>query len=257
MGNPRSVTVASQAKEEDTMSSIRSTFLVGICIFSAGILPPAAFAQLNDQEVLKELMGETPAATEVVNAALRHSELFRSGPGRWASRSRTKAVLPVFEIGLSRDLGEAQTSGTSRTLFGSASVEVAPGSFGNIIEGPDDESESLTRDEDLSLRLSAKWALNELVFNSDELRASREAQNLVDLRSSLTRRVLDLYYERLSALLELRMPLGFGAHQKIERRLKADQATSELDSLTGGYFSSEIKAREQRVKMLDQGSTIP
>ncbi|MBI2058898.1 MAG: hypothetical protein HYT87_03930 [Nitrospirae bacterium] len=202
------------------------------------------FAQ--ESNPVDSLLAETPPVSDVVEAALRHADVFRGGVNRWQTRSRAKAVLPVFEVSVSRNVGDGTSVDTSRTIFGSASTETSPGQFGNIIEGPDDRTLRQSKDEGKTLRFAARWSLDEMIFNPDELRAAREAQNLVDLRGGLSRQVVDLYYTRLKLLALLRLPSGLGLVERTDKQLQADRASAELDALTGGFFAQELKRLKKK-----------
>lgn len=190
------------------------------------------------------LLREHPPVSDVVHAALKHSELFRRGPGRWEGRARVKAVLPTFDVSLSRDLRDGTSLDTSRSIFGSAATRKEDGTYGNIIEGPDDRTFRESNSRDTTVKVSARWYLDELVFSYDELRAARESQNLVEMRSTIARQVVELYFARLKALVWLRQPAPISTLDRAEKQLQADRAAAELDALTGGTFSSEIEKRK-------------
>lgn len=206
----------------------------------------AATAPVHAQvepDPLTRLLNETPPVSEVVEAALRHAEIFRGGVARWEPRSRYKAAFPMLEVALSRDLNDGSSLDSSRTIFGSASVETSPGSFGNVVQGPDDETYRKTTADGQTLRLSVRWNLDEVVFNGDELRAARESQNLVDLKGTLSQRVIEQYFARLQHLLDLVTPGFAGGMERLKRELQVRQAAAQLDALTGGWFSEEVQRR--------------
>jgi hypothetical protein len=84
--------------------------------------------------------------------------------------------------------------------------------------------------EDWSMEVEATWQLDRLVFDRNELRASREAQRLAGHREELLTRVAQLYYARrrlqVDALLQPDAPAA------VDRALEIDELTAVLDGLT-------------------------
>jgi hypothetical protein len=101
---------------------------------------------------------------------------------------------------------------------------------------------------DLSYGMQLRWSLDRLIFDSNELKVSREAQRLAELREEVAHQVTRVYFERrrLQVLSVIRPPRTL--RSAALRRLALERLTAALDALTGGWFSRELARREKRRK---------
>ena len=107
---------------------------------------------------------------ELQRAAARlaevHPELVRS----WLRRAGKAALMPSLRVRVGRGLVELTRDSVTTPVY------------------------SMT--DDWSIDVEATWQLDRLVFDRNELRASREAQRLAGHREELLTRVAQLYYAR-------------------------------------------------------------
>ncbi|MCE9625814.1 MAG: hypothetical protein K8R69_10260, partial [Deltaproteobacteria bacterium] len=82
--------------------------------------------------------------------------------------------------------------------------------------------------------VKAVWALDELIFNRDELDISRESRDLLLVRSRLEEDLHQAYYELKTQLLRFEMEPE-SARDPFEV-LKAQQQMDKLNTLSGGEF---------------------
>lgn len=164
-----------------------------------------------------------PTVRETQAAATRHAGIVPDRPASWQERARWAAAAPEL-------LGEyRRAAATDRTLGSQASGTV--------------DYSGLDREDRTTVR--ARWELDRLVFNPDELRVAAEAIELVELRQTVVDQVTRLYFERRRQQVELLRPaLDLEARLPIE--LRVEELTASLDGLTGGWFSSRLAAGNDR-----------
>src|SRR5262249_58534577 len=91
----------------------------------------------------------------------------------WTRRIRTAAWLPDLRWGAERDLGAGEAiDPQDRTRYSTYSLD------------------------ELRIEARATWHLERLLFDPEELRASRESVRLAELRKELALTVIRLYFER-------------------------------------------------------------
>ena len=83
---------------------------------------------------------------------------------------------------------------------------------------------------DWTVDVEASWSLDRLIFDRNELRASREAQRLAGHREELLTRVAQLYYARRR--LQVDAVLQPDAPAAVDRALEIEELTAVLDGLT-------------------------
>lgn len=166
-----------------------------------------------------------PAIAVVQKAAVRHASLKRSSVQSWLRRVRHAAWLPDVRIGLERNHG-AQTR-----------LKAEPGTESQWVE---------EKDGDLSYDIQVRWSFDRLIFDPNELKVSREAQRVMELREEVLHQVTRIYFERrrlqILAVIKKKKSLRAAALH----RLAVGRLTGALDALTGGWFSREIKRRRQK-----------
>jgi hypothetical protein len=94
--------------------------------------------------------------------------------------------------------------------------------------------------------IQLKWALDRLIFDPNELKVSREAQRLAELREEVVDRVTRVYFERrrLQILRLIQPPRS--VRTAVLRDLALQRMTATVDGLTGGWFSRALKRRSSK-----------
>jgi hypothetical protein len=179
----------------------------------------------HDLAQIWALFSWEPSALECQKAAVRHGCLRRKQVRSWRGRVRNAAWLPEVKVGVDRSHGaESRLKGE-------------PGTSSEWAE---------QKGADLSYGMQARWSLDRLIFDPNELKVSREAQRLVELREEVAHQVTRVYYERrrLQVLDAIRPPRTL--RSAALRRLALERLTAALDALTGGWFSRELRRRSRR-----------
>jgi hypothetical protein len=98
-----------------------------------------------------------------------------------------------------------------------------------------------TNTNDWTFEVEATWSLDRLVFDRNELRASREAQRLASHREELLTRVAQLYYARRR--MQVDAVLQPDAPAAVDRALEIEELTAVLDGLTDNALTKGKKGR--------------
>jgi hypothetical protein len=165
-----------------------------------------------------------PSVLAVQRAALRYLAL---DPGRIASlaaRTRRSAYAPALELfggvggdrAHERDWDETFTSGVDRTFR--------------------DRHRERGEDYDAGVRLS--WNLGAAIYHPEEIDASREAREWIELRDEVLDEVGQLYFERRRALLDAARESDALAAARLA--LRAAELAAGLDAWTGGWWSAQL-----------------
>ena len=165
-------------------------------------------ARGGDLSVLDRFAGE-PSVRDVQRAAARTAEVHPEIVRSWMRRAGDAALLPSMRVRVGRGLVEL----TRDTI-------TAPLS-------------SMT--DNWTVEVEATWALDRLVFDRNELRASREGQRLAGHREELLTRVAQLYYARRR--LQVDAVLQPDAPAAVDRALEIEELTAVLDGLTNNALS--------------------
>ncbi|MGZ3442844.1 MAG: hypothetical protein ACXVDD_25160 [Polyangia bacterium] len=170
-----------------------------VVVLVLGATPAVA----GELAVLDRFHGE-PSVRELQRAAARlaevHPELVRS----WLRRAGKAAILPTVRVRVGRGLGELTRDSVSTSVY--------------------------TMTNDWRVEVEASWSLDRLVFDRNELRASREAQRVAGHREELLTRVAQLYYARRRLQVDAVMqPDAAGA---VDRAIEIEELTAVLDGLT-------------------------
>ncbi len=159
-----------------------------------------------------------PTVRQVQRQALSRAGLL--GRGITPGRIRGAAVLPELRVGV--ELGRVQTR-MSRRQAGT----------------PIRVTENL--DSDRAWTAQARWRLDRLIFDPNELKLQTQQYRRQQLREEILAQVTRLYFlrRRLQALQVLRPARSLGG--ALARRLAIERLTGQLDAMTGGWFSAKLR----------------
>ena len=165
---------------------------------------------------------QEPAVAKVQQAALR---FFKVHPERVASFRRGaawKALMPDVELIFNNEYG------TSDRTLKDYMYKAWP--------YKDDESGSRAS---ISIGVRAHWSLDRLIFNAESL----DVASLVGVQEGLLREVTSLYFTRRRLMTAMVLNPPQDPNEQITEQLRLDEITANIDALTGGFLSREIKKR--------------
>ena len=165
---------------------------------------------------------QEPAVAKVQQAALK---FFKVHPQRVASFRRGaawKALMPDVELIFNNEYG------TSDRTLKDYMYKAWP--------YKDDESGSRAS---ISIGVRAHWSLDRLIFNAESL----DVASLVGVQEGLLREVTSLYFTRRRLMTAMVLNPPQDPNEQITEQLRLDEITANIDALTGGFLSREIKKR--------------
>lgn len=178
---------------------------------------------LSEEGVFGEYSKGEPNIKDVQKQAIKYAEVSPDKIINWRKEAQKKAILPKVSMGLSRDTGDLWhwESGSSTK----------------------DCDDTLRRGRDsLDWDVTLSWDLSELIWNSDQTSIDVRSRLMVQLRDDILDEVNKLYFERIRVKMELDGLQIEDKKRRFEKELRVRELTASLDALTGGYFSSQIKA---------------
>jgi hypothetical protein len=220
------------------MNPLRTISLLVAAAAALFIAAPQAHADDEVDEVLAKFDHE-PKIRDVQIAAIKYYNVSPSKIASLRSRTRTKALIPGISVGFTNSLSS----------FNRAVDDII---FRNVGIAKLEEQNA----DFMGFSASARWSLDRLVFNAEEL----DVMSLIGIQDGLQREVTALYYVRRRLQIELLLNPPKTLASRLSGRLRLEELTGLLDAYTGGYFSRQIaknlKAKGMARAPLDEGTTI-
>jgi len=181
------------------------------------------------KEKIFELFAHEPSIREVQEKAIEYAEVHPDKIKRWRRLSAKRAILPKFSVGVD--------GAKNRTLSDSMWGTAGGASYGGKhYIGPDDK----TVDDNLGWDVSLTWDLGDLIWSDAQTSIDVRSRLMVQLREDILDEVTRTYFERKRLKIELFLSPPKDEQRKIEKELRLEELTANLDALTGGWFSKNI-----------------
>ncbi|MEE9591597.1 MAG: hypothetical protein V3W26_03705, partial [Thermodesulfobacteriota bacterium] len=195
-------------------------------------IPMIQNATSKDEEVEAEKLlsnfTDEPSVWELMEAAIRYAEVHPEKIERWRKAAAKSAWLPDLRVGY--DKGK---DWQSSTYFYSTTTQ----------KYKDDD---ITLDTDWSWSVSLTWELGELIWNDDQTSIDTRSRLMVQLRDDVLNEVTRLYFERRRLQIEMLYSPSKEIMDRIEKKLRLQELTADIDALTGFYLSKRLgRARWQ------------
>jgi len=181
-------------------------------------------AQLNSlrQGLIPEYLKCEPKIRDVQEAAIKYAEVSPEKILQWRKKAAKKAILPKVSVGLDRnstDLWHWEGGSTTKT-----------------------DDDTLRRGQDsIDWDVSLSWDLGDLIWSEAQTSIDVRSKLMVELRDDILDQVNKLYYERLRVKSELDNLAIEDRAKRFDKQLKLEELTASLDSLTGGYYSEQLR----------------
>jgi hypothetical protein len=168
---------------------------------------------------------QLPPLEELEASVLQHAGLDPRRINDWERKARWSAALPRVQVGWESNLLNQNTN----VIQDSISVTSS-----GVTVGPEANRLDLDNQNNRDLEVRAVWALDELVFNRDQLNISREARDLLFVRTRLLEELHQAYFDLKALLLQQDAPRP----QSLDSQwsLQVERKMEKLNSLTGGEF---------------------
>jgi competence protein ComEA len=170
---------------------------------------------------------DEPAIRDVQVAALDYARVHPEVVDGWMLRARVRAAAPQLLV-----QGETGVDDNLKKITN--------------LDATSPEIDALTNGGMGKLTVAARWDLDRLVFEPEEMIIARESVRTAALRDRVLEDVTRRYFERRRVEVELFLapPTDLGERIKIELRI--DELAADLDALTGGFFSQHLASGASR-----------
>ncbi len=159
-----------------------------------------------------------PTIREVQEIAIKYAEVHPEKIQAWRSAASKKALLPDLSVGLDRYVTDYY--------------------HWDAGQNPD----VLTKGDDVvSWDVTMSWDLGELVWNDDQTSIDTRSRLMVQLRDDILDEITRTYFERRRLQIETHLAPPKDLKKKLELDLRVQELTADLDALTGGHFSKQLK----------------
>jgi hypothetical protein len=200
---------AGGASRAGTPLCVATLALLGLAARSAAAEPRTVAGVLDR-------LAANPTIDEVQRAALRQAAAEPRRIRSLLARLRWAAALPRVEVTVGRGL--ERDSDLQRQF-------------------EEMDELSVQTDDDLDIRCTARWDLDRLVFDPEEVQAARQAADQARRRRELLLSVTRMYYELLALRAEERLGPAVEPREALARALRIMELRSVLDGLTGGLMT--------------------
>ncbi len=199
--------------------------LVGLGVHSTGYTQDAT-------AVLRQFDAE-PTVNETQSAALEYAHIDNGRMGNWYWRTRIAALAPEID---GQFTGQTTTDDDVQVR-----ENLARNDDGNLFPTSGYTSAKDDTQERETVRVGAKWDLSNVVFNRDELNVATTIAKQVQLRERILNTVTKIYFERRRLQVEIATGGSLPPAEAVDKKLRLDSLTADLDGLTGGWFSKQLK----------------
>lgn len=169
--------------------------------------------------------GQLPPLEDLEASVLHNAGLDPQRIQDWEKKARWSAALPRVQVGWESNFLNQNTNVVQDSISVTSS---------GVTVGPESSRLDLDIQNNRDLEVTAVWALDELVFNRDQLNISREARDLFFVRTKLLDELHQTYFDLKSLLLQQAAP-HFSASDP-QWALQVERRMEKLNSLTGGEF---------------------
>ena len=176
------------------------------------------------EQQIFELFAHEPSIRKVQEKAIEYAEVHPDKIKNWRRLSAKKAILPKFTVGADRNVTDLYH------WEGGSTAKV-------------DDDFLRKGKEAVEWDVSLTWELGDLIWNDDQTSIDVRSRLMVQLREDILDEVTRTYFERKRLKIELFLSPPKNEQKKVEKELRLEELTANLDALTGGWFSEEIKWR--------------
>lgn len=179
--------------------------------------------------------GEEPGINKVQEAAIEYAEVNIKKIKDWRKQAQLRAFLPKITVDFDYDRDKTVSTNTwgIYSSYSSGSISAPARHY----VGPDDS----TRYYNNNWGVSLVWELGDLIWSEAQTSIDVRSRLMVQLRDDVLDEVTKLYFERIRVKAELDNLRIEDRKRRSEKELKLAELTAQIDALTGGYFSKNIR----------------
>src|SRR3989338_6770633 len=165
---------------------------------------------------------QEPSIGEIQKAAIQYAEVHPSKIEEWRKAAARRAWLPNLSFNTGIDTNQ--------------NVDLDRGGTNDpdkFIIGPPEKS--------FDWSVGVSWNLSELIWNNDQTSIDTRSRLMVQLRDDILNEVTHLYYERRRLQFEMAVAPMRDLPIQIEKEIRLEELTANIDGLTGGYLSRRLQ----------------
>lgn len=176
------------------------------------------------QDILSYFDNE-PTIKEIQDAAIRYAEVHPDKIASWRKQAKLKAVLPDLSFSADTNLTDFRhwDSGTNPDTL-------------------------LRGKKDIDYTATLSWDLGDFIWSTDQTSIDVRSRLMVQLRDDILDEVTRLYFERRRLQIELITAPPEDTKTYLEKELRLQELTADIDGLTGGYLSRQLSKLEPQDK---------
>ena len=174
--------------------------------------------EISAGEMLSEF-GNEPSIEEIREAAIIYAEVQPEKIRKWRKAAASRAWLPDLKVAYDND----KDWQSSYYYYSGKYVD-----------------DDITEGKDKGWSISVTWELGDLIWNSAQTSIDTRSRLMVQLRDDVLNEVTRLYFERRRLQIELLMYPPSDARERIEKALRLQELTANIDALTGSYLSKRV-----------------
>jgi photosystem II stability/assembly factor-like uncharacterized protein len=178
-------------------------------------------SKVEAQQVFSEF-GNEPTIEEIREAAMSYAEVQPEKIEGWRKAAAKKALLPDLRFAFDNN-----KAWQSSTYFYS-------------IDDKKYKDDDITKDKDTGWSISLTWELGDLIWNDAQTSIDTRSKLMVELRDDILNEVTRLYFERRRMQIEMLLSPHEDIKEKIEKELRLQELTADIDALTGSYLSKRL-----------------
>jgi photosystem II stability/assembly factor-like uncharacterized protein len=189
----------------------------------------AGHENIEAQQFFSEFADE-PTIEEIRKAAMVYAEVQPEKIEGWRKAAAKKAFLPDLRLEFNHNKGWQ-----SSTYFYSTKDEKY-------------KDNDITSDRDRAWSVTLTWKLGDLIWNDAQTSIDTRSKLMVELRDDILNEVTRLFFERRRMQIETRYSSNADVKEKIDKELRLQELTADIDSLTGSYLSRRL----EQIKNVDK-----
>ncbi len=179
--------------------------------------------EIVTEEVFSRFSYE-PSIEEIREAAIIYAEVNPEKINKWRKAAAYKAWLPDVKFEYEKNGGWQ-----SSDYF-----------YKDPILDKYVKDDDITRDRDKEWSISLTWELGDIIWNNDQTSIDTRSRLMVQLRDDVLNEVTRLYFERRRLQIEMLISPPMEIKERIDKKLRLQELTSNIDALTGSYLSKRL-----------------
>jgi photosystem II stability/assembly factor-like uncharacterized protein len=166
---------------------------------------------------IMESFKDEPGINEVQKAAIEYAEVHPDKIREWRSAAGKKALLPDVSVGIDRYVTD----------------------YWHWDSGTNPDTLQKGRDA-VCWDVTMTWDMGEFIWNSDQTSIDTRSKLMVELRDDILNEITRVYFERRRLQIEMFVSPAGDLKLSLEKELRLQELTADIDALTGNYFSEHL-----------------